>query len=77
MNLEPINTSALETFIKQLKNAELSKQKEISINVQQSKVLVYTLTLLLNRYNANLENFINTTKETEVIQASLDGGKNW
>jgi len=77
MNLEPINTSALETFIKQLKNAELSKQKEISINVQQSKVLVYTLTLLLNRYNANLENFINTTKETEVIQVSLDGGKNW
>tara|TARA_B100002019_G_C21218316_1_gene573207 strand:+ start:580 stop:819 length:240 start_codon:yes stop_codon:yes gene_type:complete len=79
MQTEKINTHCIESFIKTVKAADFSRQKEIKIDIKTAKDISYTLQLILLRYTGNLEQFLenqNTSKE-ETIQVNLDGGQGW
>lgn len=79
MEKEPINTSPIENFIKKVKGAESSKSREIRIDLQEARIICYTLGLILSRLNGNLENILLTQNksEEELIKINIDGGKGW
>jgi len=77
MNLEPINTIVLESFIKKVKNADLQNIKEIKLDIKEAKTLTFTLALILNRLHGDLEKLIQKSNNDEVISINIDAGKNW
>jgi len=79
MQAEKINTHCIESFVKIVKAADFSRQKEIKMDLKTAKDISYTLQLILLRYSGNLEELLinqNTNKE-ETIQLNLDGGRGW
>ena len=79
MQAEKINTHCIESFVKIVKAADFSRQKEIKMDLKTAKDISYTLQLILLRYSGNLEELLvnqNTSKE-ETIQVNLDGGQGW
>ena len=79
MQAEKINTHCIESFVKIVKAADFSRQKEIKMDLKTAKDISYTLQLILLRYSGNLEELLvkqNITKE-ETIQVNLDGGQGW
>ncbi len=72
-----INTSSITNFIQQVKSAELSQSKEVKISIQQARLLVLTLTEVLENNNRNWEEIytvFKNSKTDEVITVNLDGG---
>lgn len=71
-----INTQPIQSFIQQVKAAELSQQKEIKIDIKTAKMLVYSLAevnaKLLENYDAVLQKVLQNTGESVNIQ--MDGG---
>ena len=72
----PINTQPIQTFIQQVKAADLSQQKEIKIDIKTAKMLMYSLAevnaRLLENYDAVLQRVLQNTGESVNIQ--MDGG---
>lgn len=72
----PINTQPIQSFIQQVKAADLTQQKEIKIDIKSAKSLMYCLAdvnaRLLENYDALLQKVLQNTGETVNIQ--MDGG---
>jgi hypothetical protein len=72
----PINTQPIQSFIQQVKAAELSQQKEVKLDIKSAKMLVYCLAdvnaRLLENYDVLLQKVLQNTGESVNIQ--MDGG---
>jgi hypothetical protein len=76
---EPLNTIAIQQFISQVKSADASRSKDVTLDIQQAKRLAFTLGEVMTRMNGDLEALIikkNNTEE-ETIEVRLDGGNSW
>ena len=76
---EPLNTVAIQQFISQVKSADTSRAKDVTLDIQQAKRLAFTLGEVMTRMNGDLEALIikqNNTEE-ETIEVRLDGGNTW
>jgi hypothetical protein len=72
-----INTSAISNFIQQVRSAELSQSKEVKLNIQQARLLVLSLSEILDSNNRNWEEVFTVfknSKNEEIISVNLDGG---
>lgn len=74
-----INTSPISNFIQQVKGAELSQAKEIKLSIQQAKLLVFSLTEVLEQNNRNWEEIYTVIKNSKNEYPAdntfvLDGG---
>jgi len=79
MPSEPLNTIAIQQFISQVKSADASRSKDVTLDIQQAKRLAFTLGEVMARMNGDLEALIikkNNTEE-ETIEVRLDGGNSW
>ena len=75
MHSEPINTQALQSFINQVKAADMSRQREIKIDIATAKNISYTLGVLLARLAGDYEDLIKKTAQTEeIVTVNMDGG---
>ena len=75
MPQEKINISPLEQFVKTVRAAETSNQKEIRIDLATAKQIRDSLALTMIRLAGNYEDLITKTKQEEqVIKVSMDGG---
>jgi hypothetical protein len=79
MQNEPLNTAPIQQFIQQVKNADLSKSREVKLDIVQAKNLAYTLGIVMARLEGDLEKFVKAAGggANEVIEVKLDGGGNW
>ena len=78
MQNEPLNTSPIQQYIQQVKNADLSKAREVKLDIVQAKNLAYTLGIVMARLEGDLERFVkNNNGNTGPIEISLDGCSNW
>ena len=78
MQNEPLNTSPIQQYIQQVKNADLSKAREVKLDIVQAKNLAYTLGIVMARLEGDLERFVkNNSGNNGPIEISLDGGSNW
>jgi len=72
---EPINTQSLQGFINQVKAADMSRQREIKIDIATAKNISYTLGVLLARLAGDYEDLIKRTAQTEeIVTVNMDGG---
>ena len=72
-----INTTPLSNFAQALKAAELSKQQEVRLNIQQARLLNIALTELLDKVNQDYEALflqLKSSTEDQVVSVSMDGG---
>jgi hypothetical protein len=78
MQNEPLNTSPIQQYIQQVKNADLGKAREVKLDIVQAKNLAYTLGIVMARLEGDLERFVkNNAGSNGPIEISLDGGSNW
>lgn len=72
---EPINTQSLQNFINQVKAADMSRQREIKLDLATAKNISYTLGVLLARLAGDYEDLIKKTAQTEeIVTVNMDGG---
>ena len=73
---DPINTAPIQKFIQQVKGADLSNQKEITISLLDAKQVTYSLATVLARLAGDYEGLIaqNTSTEDQAIEVKVDGG---
>jgi hypothetical protein len=72
-----INTTPVTQFTQLLKAAELSRQTELKIPIQQARLLSLALNDMLGKLNQDYESLFNALRQassTEVVQISVDGG---
>jgi predicted protein tyrosine phosphatase len=72
-----VNTTPITQFTQLLKAAELSRQQEVKIPIQQARLLSLALNDILTKLNQNYESLFNALKQanaTEVVEISMDGG---
>ena len=76
MSTNPLNTIPVQQFISQVKSADSSNQKNVTMDIQSAKRLAYTLGEVMARLNGDLEELLikNASGENEVIQVKVDGG---
>lgn len=55
---QPLNTLPIQQFISVVKSADASKQREIKLDIETSKKLVFTLAEVLARLNGDLESLL-------------------
>lgn len=70
------------TFINQVKSADLSKQREVRIDIDSARQLALTLGLVMTRLEGEMEMHIQkilSDKSTgqDVVTVKLDGGSGW
>lgn len=72
-----INVTPVTMFIQQVRSAELTQAKTVSIDIHKARLLVLTLTELLDKVSQDYERLFNELKQstdTETITVSMDGG---
>jgi len=72
-----VNTTPVVQFTQLLRAAELAKQQEVKIPIQQARLLSLALNDILTKLNQDYESLFNLLKassDNEVIEVSLDGG---
>ena len=72
-----INLSPITQYVQLLRTAELGKQKEIKIPIQQARLLNLALTEILDKLNqdyASLYNAVKSSSNTPSSTIMLDGG---
>lgn len=82
MSVTPISTIPILTFINQVKSADLSKQREVRIDIDSARQLALTLGLVMTRLEGDMEVQIQkilADKSTgqDVVTVKLDGGSSW
>lgn len=72
----PINTIPIQQFIQQVKAAELSKQKEIKIDLKSAKTLAFCLGEISAKLVEDYDRILLELKESSnsSINISMDGG---
>ena len=76
---EPLNTVPIEQFIQQVRSADASNAKEIRLDLKQARRLAYCLGETMTRLEGDLEELLasHNNSSNEVINISMDGGKDW
>ena len=72
-----INLTPLTQFIQQVRSAELSQTKVVSMDIQKARLLVLALTEIQDKLLQDYETMFNQLKnavDTEVVSVSMDGG---
>ena len=72
----PINTIPIQQFIQQVKAAELSKQKEIKIDLKSAKTLAFCLGEISAKLVEDYDRILLELKESSnsSINISMEGG---
>lgn len=77
---EPLNTTAIQQFIQQVKSADASRAKELRLDIQNAKRLAFTLGEVMTRLNGDLEELLirKTSGQDEIIEIQMGSSKaNW
>lgn len=77
MQTSMINTTPLTQFAQSLKAAELSRQQEVKVPIQQARLLNIALVELLDKVNQDYESLLSelkTSNDSQVVSVSMDGG---
>jgi len=72
-----INTTPVTQLIQQIRSAELSQSKSVTIDIQKARLLALSLAELLDKVNQDYETMYSALKrsvDTEVINVTMDGG---
>jgi translation initiation factor 1 (eIF-1/SUI1) len=74
-----INTTPLTNFAQTLKAAELSRQQDVKITIQQARLLNIALVEILDKLNRDYESLLNefksnTAASVDTISVEMDGG---
>jgi hypothetical protein len=72
-----INTSPLSMFVQQVRSAEMTGSKQVSMDIAKARLLALALTELLDKVNRDYESMFNELKKStspDVITVELDGG---
>jgi len=70
-----INTYPIQQFISLVKNAELSNQKTVMMDIKVAKNLAFTLGEITSRMLQDYESMLSKiTGGDEVIEVKMDGG---
>jgi len=77
MENEPLNTAPLQQYIQQVKNADLSRAKEVKLPITQAKNLAYTLGIVMARLEGDLERYVKENSGGGTVEVQLDGGSDW
>lgn len=78
MQNEPLNTAPIQQFIQQVKSADMSRAKDVRLDITQAKNLAYTLGIVMSRLEGDLERFVKANAgSNETIEVRLDGGDGW
>ena len=77
MENEPLNTAPLQQYIQQVRNADLSRAKEVKLPMAQAKNLAYTLGIVMARLEGDLERYVKENSGGSTVEVQLDGGSNW
>lgn len=73
--MTPLNTIALQRFIQQVKEADLSQQREIKLDLKNAKALAFCISELNARLLMDYDELINNLpKKDDAITVQLDGG---
>jgi hypothetical protein len=81
MSVEPLNTIPLQQFLNLVKSADVSRQKEIRMDITQARTLALTLGSVMARLEGDLEKFveeqIKKIQDEQVITVNLGGTSDW
>jgi hypothetical protein len=72
-----INLTPITQFIQMLRAAELARQSEVKLPIQQARLLSLALAELQDKLLQDYETMYNALKnsqDTEIIQVTMDGG---
>jgi hypothetical protein len=72
-----INLTPITQFVQLLRAAELARQTEVKIPIQQARLISLALAELQDKVNRDYETMFNALKnsqETDVVTVQLDGG---
>lgn len=72
-----INTTPITMFVQQVRSAELTQSKTVSIDIQKARLLVLALTEMLDKVSQDYEQVFNALKQstgTDVVTVAMDGG---
>jgi hypothetical protein len=71
-----INTTAIQNFIRQVKEADLSQKKEIKLDIKTAKSLVFCLSEISSRLLMDYDELINKLSQPkeDIISIQMDGG---
>lgn len=73
----PVNTVPIQQFTQLLKAAEISRQQEVKIPIQQARLLNIALTEILGKLTQDYETLLlelKQSQDTEVVTVTMDGG---
>jgi predicted protein tyrosine phosphatase len=73
-----VNTTPVTQFTQLLKAAELARQQEVKIPIQQARLLSLALNDILTKLNQDYESMFNALKQanaTEIVEITMDGGE--
>jgi hypothetical protein len=75
--MNPINTIPIQSFIQQVKSADLTQQKEVRLTIKEAKALVYCLAdvsaKLLEDYSKLMSELLASQSASD-ISVQMDGG---
>jgi hypothetical protein len=74
MQTKPINTAPLERLLLQIKNADQSQQKQITVDIAGAKEIAYSLGTVLARLAGNYESLLIKPSSEQEIDIKVDGG---
>lgn len=79
MSTEPLNTIAIQQFIKLVQSAENGRAREIRMDIAQAKNLAFTLGIVMSRLEGDLEKLFvnNSPSDNQEIIIKMDSGSNW
>lgn len=72
--IEPLNTLPIQTFINQVKSADSSRAKEVTLTLDQAKTLALTLGIVMARLEGDLEKLVSNMSIDNAIEIKVDGG---
>ena len=73
----PINLAPITQFVQQVRSAELSQAKSVSMDIQKARLLVLALAEIQDKLLQDYETMFNQLKnavDTDVVSVSMDGG---
>ena len=72
--LEVLNTIPIQTFISQVKSADSSRSKEVTLTIEQAKTLAFTLGIVMSRIEGDLEKLVSNISINDSVEIKVDGG---
>ena len=70
----PINTAPIERLLTQIKNADQSQQKQVTLDIASAKDVAYTLGTVLARLAGDYEAILVKDNSQQEIEVKIDGG---